>query len=194
MASVVMASVVSRWWCASAFFVPPRPPWSPPSPRSPLVASGGGGVPPVVAVCLHWWRWWPVPRWRSPFRRPRPRWWRWWYKVFPPPRPSLVAVVVVAVATGGGVPSPVSRPSLYWCGGLHGLGLLFLGVKVSASGGQCLGGGVPRWRWCTSVVISSVSVAVVAFHLHGLHGLQYLGGVPSPVFETGGQCLHGHFL
>ena len=59
-----------------------------------------------------------------------PRWWHWWRCAF-----SSASAFFVLV----------------WC--LLGLGLLFLGVKVSASGGQCHGGGVPRWR-CASVVVS----------------------------------------
>lgn len=164
-------------------------------------------VSPVVAVCLHWWRWWPVPRWRSPFRRPRPRWWRWWYKVFPPPRPSLVAVVVVASvvalvavcafssASASFVLvwwSPRSRPPLIYAKGL-GLGGLLGGggtgglgvVAFHLHGLQCLHG--------LGVVVSSVMVSTVAVCLGGGHGLGGLGVSP-PVFETGGHGLGGHFL
>ena len=127
------------------------------------LGGGGGGTKFFHLHGLHWWRWWWWPRW-----------WHWWRCAF-------------SSASAFFVPR--------WC--LHGLGRLFLSVAVSASGG-----GVPRW-WpscstisvprppCVAVVVSSVMVSTVAVCLggHGLGGL----GVPPPVFETGGQCLHWSF-
>lgn len=55
---------------------------------------------------------------------------------------------------------------LYWCGGLHGLGLLLLGVKVVASGGQYLGGGTGGLGVVISATASSVSsVSVCLLHV-----------------------------
>ena len=106
----------------------------------------------MVSVCLHWWRLLlgvavsplvAVHLGRGKGLTPRP-----W--------PSLVASVSVCLGGGGGgVPrSPLVSRWRWWCGGLHGLGLLLLGVKTVASGGQFLGGGVPPR--CASSVVASV--------------------------------------
>ena len=92
-----------------------------------------------------------------------PRWWHWWRCAF-------------SSASAFFVPR--------WC--LHGLGLLFLGVKVSASGGgvprwwpRCEGVSPsrppwwrwwPRWSWsprwrCASVVVMASVASVCLLHV-----------------------------
>lgn len=151
----------------------PRPSW----PRPRCASTGGHWWPSwcrwcasVASFVAFFVPWPPQSRCASYFEGHGLGRWRAWCKVFPPPRPSLVAVSVVArCGTGGGVgvpPRPVPRP-------LYGVTVSTVSVLLSSSSTSA-SGGLPRWRCASSVVWRSWPRCVAVFR--GLGVMVSTGG------------------